>query len=240
MHHEDILITMQNDLERALQKPEKDRRWAMLIDVRSASAATPALSAAYPRTSSLPRWLTARCMSMSREVPAGLPYLPARPCMQCDKPPASTPVRSRAGWRHLERDQGIGAGIVPVNYASASAAASAFPPVPMMPASWTMAGCIPPGLRLFRSMKPCPPSSTAGSGPAPARTSRSAMPASATSACTGWPPASFPCASPPASAGPATSATKTIPELDCPGEEGQQGANPQGKKGPLPGQLHCQ
>src|SRR5512133_1325243 len=30
----DILVTMQEDLERALEKPPEKRRWAMLLDVR--------------------------------------------------------------------------------------------------------------------------------------------------------------------------------------------------------------
>ena len=34
MQNDDILIVMQKDLERALQKPEAERRWAMLIDLR--------------------------------------------------------------------------------------------------------------------------------------------------------------------------------------------------------------
>ena len=34
MQNEDILVVMQKDLERALKAPEKNRRWAMLIDLR--------------------------------------------------------------------------------------------------------------------------------------------------------------------------------------------------------------
>lgn len=32
--HEDILVTMQKDLKRALAKPDQERRWAMLLDLR--------------------------------------------------------------------------------------------------------------------------------------------------------------------------------------------------------------
>lgn len=34
MSQEDNLVVMQNDLERAMKKSAKDRRWAMLIDLR--------------------------------------------------------------------------------------------------------------------------------------------------------------------------------------------------------------
>ena len=34
MHHEDILVVMQADLERAMKRVDKERRLEMLIDLR--------------------------------------------------------------------------------------------------------------------------------------------------------------------------------------------------------------
>ena len=118
MNQEDILVVMQNDLERALKKSAKDRRWAMLIDLRKCVGC---------------HGCTVGCMSENK-LPPKLHYRPVyeyergtfpqvtrtylpRPCMQCDDPPcvAACPVPGKDGatWKETE---GIGAGIVPINY----------------------------------------------------------------------------------------------------------------------------
>lgn len=113
----DILVRMQEDLQRALQRPAEERRWAMLIDARRCTGC---------------RACTVGCVSENK-LPPNLWYRPvfeyergsypkvsrswiARPCMQCDKPPCVPvcPVKGKATWKETK---GVGAGIVPVNYA---------------------------------------------------------------------------------------------------------------------------
>ena len=109
MHHEDILITMQKDLERTLQKPADKRRWAMLIDARRCTGC---------------RACTVGCATENK-LPPDLWYRPvydyeqgtypkpsrswiSRPCMQCDKPPCVTacPVKGPDGatWKETKGD----------------------------------------------------------------------------------------------------------------------------------------
>jgi tetrathionate reductase subunit B len=118
MHHEDILVTMQKDLERALQKPADKRRWAMLVDMRRCTGC---------------RACTVGCATENK-LPPNLWYRPvydyeqgtypkpsrswiSRPCMQCDKPPCVTacPVKGPDGatWKETKGD---GTGIVMINY----------------------------------------------------------------------------------------------------------------------------
>ncbi|WP_243371018.1 4Fe-4S dicluster domain-containing protein [Geotalea sp. SG265] len=115
----DILIVMQEDLERALQKRAEDRRWAMLIDTRKCVGC---------------HACTIGCVSENK-LPPKLYYRPVyeyergkfprvkrswlpRPCMQCDRPPCvgACPVKGPDGATWKE-SKGIGSGIVPINYA---------------------------------------------------------------------------------------------------------------------------
>jgi Fe-S-cluster-containing dehydrogenase component len=85
---EDILIRMQRDLDRALQKPMNQRRWGMVIDTRKCVGCDSC---------------TVGCI-MENKLPPGVVYRPVidmevgtypnvtrkflpRPCMQCDNPP---------------------------------------------------------------------------------------------------------------------------------------------------------
>ncbi|MGD9947847.1 MAG: 4Fe-4S dicluster domain-containing protein [Desulfobulbus sp.] len=118
MQNEDILVVMQKDLERALKAPEKNRRWAMLIDLRKCVGC---------------HACTVGCVSENK-LPPGMHYRPVheyergkypkvsrtflpRPCMQCDNPPCVTacPVKGKDGatWKETE---GISAGLVMINY----------------------------------------------------------------------------------------------------------------------------
>ena len=100
MQNDDILIVMQKDLERALQKPEAERRWAMLIDLRKCVGC---------------HACTVGCVSENK-LPPGMYYRPVheyeqgkypqvtrtflpRPCMQCDNPPCvdACPVKGEVG-----------------------------------------------------------------------------------------------------------------------------------------------
>lgn len=114
----DILLTMQEDLGRALKKPDKQRRWAMLLDLRKCVGCY-ACSIACVSENKLPPAMYYRPVHEYEQgtYPAvSRTFLP-RPCMQCDKPPcvAACPVKGPDGatWKEAA---GIGAGIVPVNY----------------------------------------------------------------------------------------------------------------------------
>jgi tetrathionate reductase subunit B len=114
----DILVTMQQDLARALKKPDAERRWAMLIDLRKCVGC---------------HSCTIGCISENK-LPPAMKYRPVfeyeqgtypkvsrtflpKACMQCDKPPCvdSCPVKGEDGatWKETK---GTGTGIVAMNY----------------------------------------------------------------------------------------------------------------------------
>jgi molybdopterin-containing oxidoreductase family iron-sulfur binding subunit len=112
----DILVTMHEDLVRALAKPPEKRRWAMLLDVRRCVGC---------------HACTVACVSENK-LPPKLAYRPVfdhergkfpnvtrtfvpRPCMQCDRPPCVgvCPEKGKATWKEKA---GVAAGIVPVDY----------------------------------------------------------------------------------------------------------------------------
>lgn len=128
----DILVRMQEDLGRALAKKPEQRRWAMLVDLRRCTGC---------------RACTVGCASENK-LPPDLWYRPVfdyeqgaypkpsrtwipRPCMQCDKPPcvAACPVKGPDGatWKETK---GIGAGIVPINYAQCIGCGQCVPACP--------------------------------------------------------------------------------------------------------------
>ena len=115
----DILVTMQEDLERALKKKPEEVRWAMLLDLRKCVGCH-ACTIACVSENKLPPKLYYRPVfeyEQGKYPSVSRSYLP-RPCMQCDKPPcvAACPVKGPDGatWKETK---GIGTGIVPVNYA---------------------------------------------------------------------------------------------------------------------------
>jgi molybdopterin-containing oxidoreductase family iron-sulfur binding subunit len=114
----DILVTMQQDLERALKKPAEERRWAMLIDLRKCVGCS-ACTIACISENKLPPAMKYRPVYEYEqgEYPhVSRTFLP-KPCMQCDKPPCvnSCPLKGAEGatWKETT---GIGAGIVAINY----------------------------------------------------------------------------------------------------------------------------
>ena len=114
----DILVTMQQDLERALARKPEERRWAMLIDLRKCVGCH-ACTIACVSENKLPPQMKYRPVFEYEqgEYPnVSRTFLP-KPCMQCDKPPCvdACPVKGADGatWKETA---GIGAGIVPVNY----------------------------------------------------------------------------------------------------------------------------
>ena len=114
----DILVTMHEDLERALEKPPEKRRWAMLLDVRKCVGCH-ACTVACVSENKLPPKLYYRPVydyERGKYPNVSRTFLP-RPCMQCDKPPcvAACPVKGKDGatWKETT---GIGAGTVPIDY----------------------------------------------------------------------------------------------------------------------------
>ncbi len=128
----DILITLREDAVRAIAKPAKGRRWAMLIDLRKCVGC---------------HGCTVACISENK-LPPGIVYRPVkefqrgaypnpkrvfvpRPCMHCDNPPCvkACPVPGKGGatWKETE---GVGAGLVLINYNECIGCAACVPACP--------------------------------------------------------------------------------------------------------------
>jgi len=114
----DILVRMQEDLERALKKPADKRRWAMLLDLRKCVGCH-ACTIGCISENKLPPKTAYRPVFEYEQGAYPKPsrtFLP-RPCMQCDKPPcvAACPVKGTDGatWKETK---GNGSGIVMINY----------------------------------------------------------------------------------------------------------------------------
>lgn len=107
---QDALLRMQEDLKRALQKPVKDRRWVMVIDLRKCVGC---------------HACTIACVAENK-LPPGVVYRPVleeeigtypnvtrrfvpRPCMQCDNPPCTPVCPVHATYKNAQ-------GIVEINY----------------------------------------------------------------------------------------------------------------------------
>ena len=131
---QDILVTLQQDLERSLRRPDKARRWVMLIDLRKCVGCY-GCTIACQVENKLPPQLYYRPVHEyeSGKYPnPSLTYLP-RPCMHCDNPPCvkvcpvpQTP-KERATWKETE---GIGAGLVNINYDTCIGCAACVPACP--------------------------------------------------------------------------------------------------------------
>ncbi|MCL5884871.1 MAG: 4Fe-4S dicluster domain-containing protein [Deltaproteobacteria bacterium] len=118
MENVDILITMQEDLKRALKKPEKDRKLAMLIDMRKCSRCHACTAGCVAENASPPGILYRPVFEEEKGTFPKVKRLSiARPCMQCDDPPcvAACPNKGKgkATWKSSE---GVSAGIVMINY----------------------------------------------------------------------------------------------------------------------------
>jgi molybdopterin-containing oxidoreductase family iron-sulfur binding subunit len=107
---EDVLVRMQAELKRALEKPVQERHWAMVIDLRKCVGCSAC---------------TISCV-VENKLPPGVVYRPVveaetgtyphvtrrflpRPCMQCDDPPCTPACPVSATWKRED-------GIVVVDY----------------------------------------------------------------------------------------------------------------------------
>ncbi len=110
--NEDVLVTMQRELQRALRKPRSERRWGMVIDTRKCVACSSC---------------TVGCV-MENALPPGVVYRPVidmevgtypnvtrkflpRPCMQCENPPCVPVCPVEATWKRSD-------GIIQIDYAA--------------------------------------------------------------------------------------------------------------------------
>ena len=85
---EDVLLRMERDLERALQKPVEQRRWGMVIDTRKCVGCH-ACTVACVMENRLPPGVVYRPVidTVSGEYPLVRRTFLPRPCMQCENPP---------------------------------------------------------------------------------------------------------------------------------------------------------
>lgn len=128
----DVLVTMQEDLRRALAKPAESRRWVMLIDARKCVGCH-ACTIGCAAENQLPPKLWYRPVvdaEIGRYPKVTRAFLP-RPCMQCDKPPCvgACPQKGPGGatWKETA---GIGAGTVPIDYAKCVGCGACVPACP--------------------------------------------------------------------------------------------------------------
>lgn len=113
----DPIVTMRDDLLRALKRPAAERRWAMIIDLRKCVGC---------------HACTAGCVA-ENVSPPGVVYRPVfeeehgafpkvrrtfipRPCMHCDRPPC-VGVCPKAGKATYKSKEGLSAGMVLIDYA---------------------------------------------------------------------------------------------------------------------------
>jgi molybdopterin-containing oxidoreductase family iron-sulfur binding subunit len=107
---ENKLVRMQEDVKRAMEKPESERRWGMVIDLRKCVGC---------------HACTVSCV-VENKLPPGVVYRPVleqeigvypnvtrrflpRPCMQCDQPPCVPVCPVNATWMRPD-------GIVAIDY----------------------------------------------------------------------------------------------------------------------------
>lgn len=107
---ENILVRMQQDLQRALQKPVEQRRWVMAIDLRKCIGCS-ACTVACKAENKLPPGVVYRPV-MEEEI-GTYPHVARRfiprPCMQCDNPPCVPVCPVGATYKRPD-------GIVEINY----------------------------------------------------------------------------------------------------------------------------
>jgi Fe-S-cluster-containing dehydrogenase component len=112
---EDILLRMQKDIQRALEKLVSERRWVMVIDLRKCVGCA-ACTIACIAENKLPPGVVYRPV-INQEVGTypnvTMKFLP-RPCMQCDQPPCvpvcpvSATYKDENGIVVIDYDQCIG------------------------------------------------------------------------------------------------------------------------------------
>ncbi|MEX2470440.1 MAG: 4Fe-4S dicluster domain-containing protein [Pseudohongiellaceae bacterium] len=107
---EDVLVRMQRELKKALDKPVEQRRWIMVIDTRKCVGCH-ACTIACVAENKLPPGVVYRPVvtEVTGEFPnVKMTHMP-RPCMQCDNPPCVPVCPVNATWKRPD-------GIVTIDY----------------------------------------------------------------------------------------------------------------------------
>lgn len=107
---ESDLVRMRKELERALEKPLEERKWAMVIDLRRCVGCNACTVSCIAENKTPPGIVYRPVLSWeSGKYPnAKLNFLP-RPCMQCDEPPCVPVCPVNATWKRPD-------GIVVIDY----------------------------------------------------------------------------------------------------------------------------
>ena len=107
---QDLIIRLQRDLERALQKPVDQRKWVMVIDLRKCTGCNGCVNACRSENA-LPPGVVYR--AVIEEETGSYPnvsrkFLP-KPCMQCDNPPCVAVCPVEATYKRPD-------GVVAIDY----------------------------------------------------------------------------------------------------------------------------
>lgn len=112
---QDIVKKMKEDLEQALEKSEKDRSWAMLIDIRKCIGCKACTAACIVENATPPN-VTYRTVVEREATLSNRPHVQPIPmptnCMQCAKPPCVKAANRVAPGSFVKRPDGI----VAINY----------------------------------------------------------------------------------------------------------------------------
>jgi Fe-S-cluster-containing dehydrogenase component len=108
--HQDVVVRMHDDLQRALSKKPAERRWVMVIDLRKCVGCN-SCTIACDAENRLPPGVVYRPVlidEVGTYPNVSTRFLP-RPCMQCDNPPCTEVCPVNATYKNEE-------GIVVMNY----------------------------------------------------------------------------------------------------------------------------
>lgn len=107
---EDVLLRMQRELVKAMEKPVEERSWIMVIDTRKCIGCS-ACTIACVAENNLPPGVVYRPVVSQEfgEFPNVQMRFTPRPCMQCDEPPCVDVCPVQATWKRPD-------GIVAIDY----------------------------------------------------------------------------------------------------------------------------
>lgn len=113
----DIILTMRDDLLKALKRPAGERRWAMLIDLRKCVGCHACTAGCVAENVSPPGVVYRPVFEEERgRFPKVARRFIPRPCMHCDRPPC-VGVCPKEGKATYKSKEGLSAGMVLIDYA---------------------------------------------------------------------------------------------------------------------------
>lgn len=112
----DVIVTMGEDLKRALKKPAGERRWGMLIDLRKCVGCHACTAGCVAENVSPPGVVYRPVFEEERgKFPEVTRTFVPRPCMHCDRPPC-VGVCPKEGKATYKSKEGLSAGMVLIDY----------------------------------------------------------------------------------------------------------------------------